>query len=187
MPPSAQNTSNYTLALRNATIVAFPPGFLLGLIHGIISNDLFPALSSVPLFGSAVLALAIHPTLRSKLTYGGSPITLSPTNVLALDFLLGFFHLLFLILAWVNVPQSWDGGRVMLGTYATVPGFICVAVHGWFVARDVGRVVQHSRQCEECAAGMAGHGEGRHGRGGEYTPLTVGEDYEEVEEGRVGV
>ncbi|KAF2493065.1 hypothetical protein BU16DRAFT_529289 [Lophium mytilinum] len=187
MPPSAQNAPSRALALRNATILAFPPGFLLGLIHGIITNHLFPALSAVPLFGSAALALAIHPTLRSKLSYGGSPISLSPTNVLALDFLLGAFHLLFLILAWVNVPHTYDRGSIMLGTYATVPGFVCTVAHGWFVARDVGRVVQHSRQCEECAAGMGGHGEGGHGRGGEYTPLTVGEDYEEVEEGRVGV
>jgi hypothetical protein len=184
MPPSNIPSANHTLLLRNLTILSFPPGFLLGLIHGIITGRLFPAFSSLPLFLSALLALMIHPTLRSKLTYGGSPITLSPTNVLACDCLLAFIHFLFLLLSWISVPRGWDEGAVMLGTYATVPGFICTGVHGWFVVRDVGKIVRHSRECEECAAGIAGHS--GHGRGGEYTPLTVG-DYEEVEEGESSV
>ncbi|OCK89452.1 uncharacterized protein K441DRAFT_667557 [Cenococcum geophilum 1.58] len=173
--------------LRTLTIVSFAPGATLALIHSIVTHCAFPAVGIIPLFCSAILGLALlHP---STISYGGSAISFSHTNVLTLDFSIAVLNLIFLIYAWVNVPKHQDGGQVMLGTYSTVPQMLNLGIHVYFVLRDVERVVRHTRDCAECRHGMHKHGSAREGYVSlveDATPYQDVAPYRDTEESRKG-
>src|SRR6266536_4967910 len=106
-----QNPDHLTITLRKTTLLTFLPGFILNLIHGIISHKAFPALGLIPLTFSALLSTSL--LYRHQISYGGSPISLSPANILLLDFSLAVLFFIFLIFSWVVVPQHWpDGSQV---------------------------------------------------------------------------
>ena len=175
-----QSSTEVLTMLRKITIIAFPPGFILNLIHGIVSHKAFPALGLIPLAGSALLGASL--LYRNKISYGGSPISLSPANILMIDFALAVLFLIFLIFSWVIVPgHDWsDPSEVMLGTYGTVPLMGNLGIHGYFVGIEVRHMVRHARDCPNPA-----HHRGRD----EYTPLagSVEAGYEDEEEGRNAV
>ena len=157
-----QSNPSLTLKpLRTLTIVSFAPGVTLTLIYSIVTHSAFPAISVIPLFGSAILGLALlHP---NTISYGGSAISFSPINVLALDFSIAVLNLIFLIYAWITVPGRWGGGQVMLGTYSTVPQMLNFGIHVYFVLRDVERMIRHTWDCAECRHGTHRHGSAREG------------------------
>lgn len=108
------------IVLRKITIFAFPPAFIILLIHGIISNCAFPALGILPLAASAILGLFI--IRRDLIAALGSPIqALTPSNIFFADAALGIFHLVFLFISWALIREPWDRGQIVLGTYGTVP------------------------------------------------------------------
>lgn len=184
--------SNTSLApLRTLTIVSFAPGVTLTIIYSIVTHSAFPAVSVIPLFGSAILGLALlHP---NTISYGGSAVSFSPINVLTLDFSIAVLNLIFLIYAWITVPSHWGGGQVMLGTYSTVPQMLNFGIHVYFVLRDVERMIRHTWDCAECRHGTHRHGSAREG----YASLVEGvapyqdvapiRDVEESREGSEGV
>lgn len=160
MQPSTAETLT---TLRKITILVGPPGFILNLIHGIISGKAFPAFGLIPLAGSALLGASL--LYRDQISYGGSPISLSPSNIIAADSALAVLYFIFLIFSWIVVP-GWDGGQVMLGTYGTVPLMVNVACHAYFVWLELGQMVQHVRDCPNPVH--------RHVGRSEYTPLQGG-------------
>ncbi|KAF2843654.1 hypothetical protein M501DRAFT_994654 [Patellaria atrata CBS 101060] len=180
MPSQQSPPLSLPRALRYLTLYAFPPGFILAFLHGIIAGQAVPALGIIPLVFSALIAMyLLH---RNQISYGGSPIQLSPLNILVLDFVLVILYLVLLIISWIVLTEFYrDNGQIILGTYATVPQMLCCGVHVWFVLVDVGRMVKHSRECEDCAG--AGHASG------EYEPLKNGDRdaEEELEEARLPV
>jgi hypothetical protein len=56
----------------------------------------------IPLAGSALFGASL--LYRDKISYRGSPVSLSPANILAIDFVLAVWLLIFLIVSWVIVP-----------------------------------------------------------------------------------
>ena len=119
MPPQLVIPQHLSLFLRKVTIFAFPPAFILCLIHGIIAEVAVPALGLIPMFASAVLGAFLM--YRDKISFGGSPVSLTRAQVCLADFGLGVALIGILIPSWIIVPQSYPRGKVMLGTYATVP------------------------------------------------------------------
>lgn len=186
-----QSNPSLTLQpLRTLTIVSFAPGVTLTLIYSIVTHSAFPAVSVIPLFGSAILGLALlHP---NTISYGGSAISFSPINVLALDFSIAVLNLIFLIYAWITVPGR-RGGQVMLGTYSTVPQMLNFGIHVYFVLRDVERMIRHTWDCAECRHGTHRHGSAREGYASleedvaPYQDVAPTRDVEESREGPEGV
>ena len=186
-----QSNPSLTLQpLRTLTIVSFAPGVTLTLIYSIVTHSAFPAISVIPLFGSAILGLALlHP---NTISYGGSAISFSPINVLTLDFSIAVLNLIFLIYAWITVPGR-RGGQVMLGTYSTVPQMLNFGIHVYFVLRDVERMVRHTWDCAECRHGTHRHGSAREGYASlvedvaPYQDVAPIRDVEESREGPEGV
>jgi hypothetical protein len=172
-----QSPTETLTTLRKLTIIVAPPGFILNLIHGIVSGKAFPALGLIPLAGSALLGASL--LYRNKISYGGSPISLSPSNIIAVDFGLAALYFIFLIFSWIVVPHDgWDGGLVMLGTYGTVPLMVNVGCHGYFVWMELGQMMRHARDCPNPVHQHIGRSE--------YTPLAGGVKasvYEDEEDG----
>ena len=182
-----QSNPSLTLQLlRTLTIVSFAPGVTLTLIYSIVTHSAFPAISIIPLFGSAILGLALlHP---NTISYGGSAISFSPINVLTLDFSIAVLNLIFLICAWITVPGR-RGGQVMLGTYSTVPQMLNFGIHVYFVLRDVERMIRHTWDCAECRHGTHRHGSAREGYASLVEDVAPYQDvapYRDVEESREG-
>jgi hypothetical protein len=106
------------------SVVTFPPGFLFLLIHGIVSENVHPAIGIVPLCFSAVFSLFL---LANEKQCGCQRSGLSGTPVhLVFDVLLGVGHLTCLILTWIFLGQSRYDECVMFGTYCT-----------WFLITDL--------------------------------------------------
>ncbi|KAI8244503.1 hypothetical protein K4K57_004902 [Colletotrichum sp. SAR 10_99] len=166
------------IVLRKITIFAFPPAFIILLIHGIISNCAFPALGILPLAASAILGLFI--IRRDLIAALGSPIqALTPSNVFFADATLGIFHLVFLFISWALIRDPWDRGQIVLGTYGTVPLMLDTAIHFWVLLPQIGHILVSRRcDCPHCQSvsktsyfttGVS-----------EYTPLSDGDTEPEI-------
>ena len=105
--------------LRLASILSFPPAFIMLIIHGIVGGGPFPAVSIFPLAISALLALYL--LKPNAVTTGGNAFQLSRGPIAMIDLSLAIWLLTMCVLCWVNVPRyRYDGGQIMLGTYGSV-------------------------------------------------------------------
>jgi hypothetical protein len=116
---STPRSSNIHLILRQLSIIAFPPAFILLFAHGIASGNALPAIGIVPLAASAVLGLLL--LYRDHVAAVGSSIqALTPSNIFALDVFLAVVFLFMLIPSWIFITWGWNRSLIVLGTYGTV-------------------------------------------------------------------
>lgn len=107
-----------TVLLRRITICTFPPAFIMLLIHGILSEEPFPALGLLPLAASFVVGCLL--LFRERIAAFGSPIqALSASNVFFADVFLSVWYLGFLIPTWISLPRQYRN-NVVLGTYCSI-------------------------------------------------------------------
>lgn len=101
---------------------------------------------------------------------------------LVADSLLGAGLLVVLITTWVNLPRSWDGGLVMLGTYGTNFLLVNFFIHLYFILQTLTESLANSsnwpKSCPHCQYAPFG-GNSRSGRGKDYAPLLSGEEQHE--------
>lgn len=110
---------NSSVLLRKVTIAILPPALIMFIIHGVISQQAFPAIGLIPLAASTFLGLLL--LFRDRVAATGSPIqALSASNILFADSFVSSFILVCLILTWVHLDYLRDRGMVVLGTYCSV-------------------------------------------------------------------
>ncbi|KAF2472604.1 uncharacterized protein BDR25DRAFT_259075 [Lindgomyces ingoldianus] len=170
-------TKSISHTLRAISVVTFPPGFLFLLIQGIASGRVNPAIGILPLFCSSAFSAFLLYNER-KCGCQSSGLTGTPIHFVA-DFLLGIGLLVCLILAWVFLPHSYDGGMVMLGTYCTNFLGVNFLVHFYFTVRQLYDAVtpgaNYVTSCPHCKYGPSFLPTvGRGSRKG-YAPLLDGE------------
>ena len=104
-------------ALRAISLATFPPAFIILLIQGIIADRVNPAIGILPLFFSSAFATLLLLNER-KCGCQANGLTGTPIHLVC-DLILGVGLFVCLILDWVFMPETYDSGAIMLGTYGT--------------------------------------------------------------------
>ncbi|KND87669.1 hypothetical protein TOPH_07670 [Tolypocladium ophioglossoides CBS 100239] len=156
-------------ALRRICLFGFPLGFVLLLVHGIVSRKVVPALGLVPMAGSALLgALLVYREKKARPVQGVLAFV-----VFVADVALALMHLGMLIPTWVTMTRDrwYDRPLVILGTYGTLFLVLDLAIHVYFVFSYLLRwVLSLFRECPHCHSGPGRWG--GHPAMAEYTPFT---------------
>lgn len=163
----------------------------------------FPALGLIPLGLSALLG--VYLLYRDKVVGAGSPIQLTGQQILVADTLFSAADFIVLLLSWAAIPSDYDEGRVMLGTYSTIPLMVDwyvlplglffdrlyllrqslkdnSGIHAYLAIRPVRTALVYAAKHQPDVYGLMG----RDNRMA-YTPVSVDDEVVEVvEEGRSG-